>query len=147
VASKSTAGWKCPNCGRNFARPQQAHSCQVVPLSAHLKKASPEIQAIYQAVVAHLRTCGPLDVVPTKTGINLLSCTSLGGIQLQKTKARISFVLTRQVSDRRIQRVLQISPRSFVHYVELTTVSDLDRDIQTWLQEAHHVGMLAGKRV
>jgi hypothetical protein len=105
------------------------------------------VRRIYEAVIKHLRSCGPLDAVPTKTGINLLSRTSLGGIQLQKSKARIGFVLTRRVTDPRIRGTLQISPRSVVHYVDLRAPADLDADVRLWLKEAHGVGMLAGKRI
>lgn len=139
--------WKCPTCGRRFARARQAHSCQVVPLSAHRAKAPPEVRRIYDAVVAFLRTCGPLDAVPTKSGINLLSRTSLGGIHLQKSKARLGLVMTRRVRSPRIQRVLQISPRSFVHYIDVATVAEVDKELKSWLAAAHEVGMMAGRRV
>jgi hypothetical protein len=117
-----------------------------VPLSEHLEKASAEVRAIYDVVIEHLRGCGPLDTVPTKSGINLLSGTSLGGIELQKSKARVGFVLTRRLSDPRIGKTLQISRRRIVHYVDLESVEDVDHDVRAWLTEAHGVGMLAGKR-
>jgi hypothetical protein len=104
------------------------------------------VARVFDAVVAHLRTCGPLDVVPTKTSINLLSRTSIGGIRLQKRKARLGLVLTRRVRDPRIHNALQLSPRSVVHYIELTTAADVDETVRRWLREAHEVGMLAGQR-
>jgi hypothetical protein len=119
----------------------------VVSLATHLRKASPEVQAIYRAVVAELKQCGPLDAVPTKTGINLLSRTSLGGIRLQKSKARLGLVLTRRIQDPRIQSVLRISPRSYVHYINVESMAGLDATLRGWLREAHQVGMLAGQRV
>lgn len=138
--------WKCPNCGRGFARRNQAHSCQVVPLQTHLAKASPEVRKIYQAIIRALRTLGPFEAVPTKTGINLLSATSLGGVSLHKTYANLGLVLTRRVEDPRVVSVLQISPRSFAHRVKIEAVSGLDEVVRGWLKEAYQVGLMAGRR-
>jgi hypothetical protein len=146
VSPKAVTAWKCPTCGRRFARPRQAHSCQVVSLDAHLKQAGPEVVAVFDEIVRCLRACGPLDVVPTKTNINFLSGTSLGGVRLLRRKARLGILLTRQVRDRRIHGTLQLSPRSVMHYIELAKVAEVDATVRSWLREAHETGMLAGQR-
>ena len=145
--SPTPTSWKCPKCGRRFVRARQAHSCQVVPLRTHLDKGSPLARRIYDIVIKALRRCGPLQVVPTKTGINLLSRTSLGGITLHRAHVNLGLVLTRRLADRRVAGMLQISPRTFVHRLRLTSVADVDHDVRRWLREAHRVGMLAGRRV
>lgn len=104
------------------------------------------MQEVYRAVVSELRSCGPLQVAPTKTGINLLSRTSVGSIQLQRAQAKLSIVLTRRLTDPRVRSVLRLSPQSFVHYIDLASVDDLDDAVRSWLREAHQVGMLAGRR-
>jgi hypothetical protein len=104
------------------------------------------VLAVFDEIVRYLRTCGPLDVVPTKTNINFLSRTSLGGIRLQRRKARLSIVLMRQVRDPRVHSTLRLSPRRIVHFIELTAVGDVDAVVRRWLREAHEVGMLAGHR-
>lgn len=138
--------WKCPKCGRRFAHKNQWHSCQVVPLSAHLKKAGPKVQAIYRAVIGAIGKFGPLQVVPTKSGINLLSRTSLGGIRLMRDQARLGIVMLEEVRSPRIRSTLRISPRSVVHYIDLTSTADVDAELKGWLRESYRVGMLAGTR-
>jgi hypothetical protein len=117
-----------------------------VSIARHLEQADPEVRRIYEAVVAELQRCGPLEAVATKTGINLLSRTSLGSIKLQKRKARLALVLTRSMQDPRVQRVLRLSARSVVHYIDVSRVSELDQALRGWLREAHATGMLAGRR-
>ncbi len=146
MSAKAVTAWKCPKCGRQFARPRQAHSCQVVSLETHLEHAGPDVVAIFDEVVRYLRMCGPLDVVPTKTTINFLSRTSLGGIRLQRRKARLGLVLMRQVEDPRVHSTLRLSPQRIVHFIELATARDVDATVRRWLREAHEVGMLAGHR-
>jgi len=146
MSAKRRPMWKCRNCGRRFARPNQAHSCQVVPLRAHLAKAPPAVRCIYHAVMRALRACGPVQVAPTKTGINLLSRTSLGGMSLHKSYVNLGLVLTYRLDDRRVAGVLQISPRSFAHRLRLQSVADVDATVRRWLREAYQVGLMAGRR-
>ena len=146
MPSKTGTRWKCPKCGRRFVHPNQAHSCQVVPLRAHLRKADPTARALYQAVIAAIRTCGPLQVAPTKTGINLLSGTSLGGITLHPGYLNLGLVLTHRVEDPRVVSVLQISPRSFAHRFRLRSLAELDPQLKAWIREAYAVGKMAGRR-
>ncbi len=146
MAGKAKAMWKCPKCGRRFAHANQAHSCQVVPMSPHRAKAPPGVRRIYQAVMRALRACGPVQVAPTKTSINLLSRTSLGGISLHKSYLNLGLVLSHRVDDRRVASVLQISPRSFAHRLRLQSVADVDAAVRRWLREAYQVGLMAGHR-
>jgi hypothetical protein len=142
----SPSQWKCPTCGRRFARPRQAHSCQVVPLKVHLDKASPETRAIYHAVLKAIRACGPVQVAPTKTGINLLSGTSLGGLSLHRGFVNLGLVLTHRVDSPRVSWVLQLSPRSFAHRIKVGSPAEVDRELRGWIAEAYAVGRMAGRR-
>lgn len=140
------AAWICPTCKRTFARANQAHSCQVVPLSEHLKKTSKEVGEIYKALVARIRENGPLQVAPTKTGVNLLSRTSLGSVRFGKAHLDIGFVLTRKLSSSRVRSSLQLSPRSVMHSIRVTTIAEVDDELAGWLAESYQVGMMAGRR-
>ncbi len=86
-------------------------------------------------------------IAPTKTSINLLSRTSLGGAAVDKNAVRLSIVLTRRLEHDRVLGVLQISPRSFVHRFKLTSPDDVDAEFQGWLKESDEVGMMAGRRI
>jgi len=138
--------WICPGCGREFARPQQAHSCQVTSLESHLEKGPPQARAIYEAVTGFLGTLGPCRVVPVKSGMVLMAATSLGGLQFRRQAVYLSFVLTRPVSDPRILRVERISPRTYSYRIRLREPVDLDDVVREWLAEAYAVGVSAGRR-
>ena len=146
MPSARSTQWKCPACRRRFARPRQAHSCQVVPLQAHLQKATPAVRQIYRAILRAIRVCGPVQIAPTKTGINLLSGTSLGGLTLHKTYVNLGLLLTRRLEGGRVTGVLQSSPRSFAHRVRVTSVAEVDAELRGWIAEAYAVGKLAGRR-
>ena len=146
MSESKSPTWRCPVCKREFARKSQAHSCKVTPLEEHLSKATPETMEIYAALEAALRTCGPYTAAPAKTQINLLSRTSFGGITLRREWIRLGFVLTRDLDDPRIVSTERLSPRTYVHQVQLRSAADVDKKLRRWLEEAYQVGMLAGRR-
>ncbi len=93
-----------------------------------------------------LRACGPVQVAPTKTGINLLSGTSLGSVSLHRSYLNLGLLLTYRLDDRRVTSVLQLSPRSFAHRLRLESVADVDAALRRCLREAYQVGLMAGRR-
>jgi hypothetical protein len=143
---KPKAGWQCPVCKREFARKSQMHSCKVTSLEVHLAKSSPETVLIYEAIEGYLRSLGPLSIAPTKTGINLLSRTSLGSIAFRKDSLDVGFVLTYELRSPRISWMLQLSPRTFAYRTRLQSMDDFDDECREWLRQAHEVGMMAGRR-
>jgi hypothetical protein len=147
ATTKSTASaWRCPACNRKFARPNQSHSCQVVSLSSHLGKASVEVRAIYDALIAALEELGPYQAVPTKTGINIMVRTSLGGMTIHRTYVNLGLVFTRRIESPRVGMMLQLSPRSFVHRFRVNAASEVDTELRGWMAEAYAVGQMAGRR-
>ena len=128
-------------------RRNQWHSCQVVPLDVHLERASPEARKIYDAVLGVLRRCGPFSAVPTKSGINLLSGTSLGGVRFRRDGVEVGLVLTRTLDHPRVIWSLQISRRTIVHRVMVRSLADVNAELRAWLKEAYAVGLMAGRRL
>jgi len=147
ASAAGAAGWICPGCKRRFRRQRQAHSCQVVSLDAHLDRATPAARAAFHAILAALRAQGPLDVVPTRSGINLLSGTSLGSMAFRKDGVELGLLLTRKLEHPRVRGVLQLSPRSFHHRFRIGAAREVDPELTGWLAEAHAVGRMAGRRL
>jgi hypothetical protein len=141
-----TTSWTCPECARKFARPRQAHSCAVVPLSDHLMRATPETRAIFERVMQAVHACGPVQVAPTKTGINLMSGTSLGSVSLHKGYVNIGLVFTREIKHARLKLLYRLSAQSFGYRVRVDSPSEVDADLKTWIREAYETGKLAGRR-
>ena len=138
--------WRCPQCGRQFARKSQAHSCQVSGIETHLGKASPEALEIYAVLEKALRELGPYTAVPTKTQINLMARTSFGGFTIRKDSIVLGFALTREIEHPRLIWTLQLSPRTYAYKVRLSSPADVDGKLREWLREAYQLGLAAGRR-
>jgi hypothetical protein len=104
------------------------------------------VREIYRAIIRTIRASGPVQIAPTKTGINLLSGTSLGSLTLHRSCVNRGLVLARRVGGDQVTSVLQLSPRSFAHRVRVAAVSEVDAGLREWIREAYAVGKMAGRR-
>ena len=49
-------------------------------------------------------------------------------------------VLTRRLQNSRFTRIETMSPKCYVHHFRIESLSDLDDQVNGWLQEAYQVG-------
>jgi hypothetical protein len=118
----------------------------VVPLRSHLAAAGPLARRTYDAILRAIRACGPFTAVPTKSGINLMVRTSLGGVKLARGHVDLGLVLQRRVEHPRLKLRVQLSPRSVAYCVRVTHPREVDAEVRAWIREAYEVGKLAGRR-
>lgn len=62
--------WTCPKCERTFGRTGQSHECApAMPLEEYFSTGPAHERPIYDVVVAHLRSLGPIEVEPVSIGL------------------------------------------------------------------------------
>ena len=94
--SKGGVGkWMCPNCGRNFARKNQSHSCELYSIKTHhFKKATPLTIQIYNRFISLFKNFEPITIESLKNIIAIKKNSQFCTIQIQKM-AEIDKELTR----------------------------------------------------
>ena len=138
--------WRCPECGRQFRQRTREHSCDVMTLSHHLDRASPEVRDGYQAVIDLLSSLGPFRVVPVKTMIVLTAMRNFGGITVRKESLDLGFFLERALDHARVHKSERLSPRKYAHHVRVAGPQDVDSEIAEWLREAYALGQHHGPK-
>jgi len=131
-------GWRCPDCARRFIRRTREHSCDVTSVESHLSRTSPEVRRVFHAIVRLLGELGPHEVTPVKTMIVLSRTGNFGGITLTKSRLDLGFFLTHEVHHERIHKIERLGPRKVAHHVRLSSVADVDAQVNLWLTEAYH---------
>jgi hypothetical protein len=131
--------WKCPECGREFGRAKQWHSCAVKGLDEHFRGRDPELRTVFDAIVSKLRKLGPVKVDPVKTSINLTADRHFAGVTVRGTFLRVGFFAPRRIVDRRIVHFETLGPDRFGHSVVVESVADLDDQRLGWLSEAYRM--------
>jgi hypothetical protein len=92
---------------------------------------------IFEAVMQHLRTVGPVHVEPVSVGIFLKRSRTFAELRPMRDWVAISFQLLRIVSHRTITRkVMAYSGRQY-HVANVRVVADLDDQLRAFLTEAY----------
>lgn len=92
---------------------------------------------IFEAVLAHLDSLGPIDVEPVSVGI---FCKRNGSfVELRPMVAWVAlwFPLSRVVDHPRISRTIRGSGARTYHVVRLRGPEDVDDEVRGWLTEAY----------
>jgi hypothetical protein len=124
--------WKCPECGREFGRAKQWHSCAVKGLDEHFRGRDPHLRGVFDALVSKLEELGPVKVDPVKTSINLTVRRHIGAVTVRGTYLRVAFFAPTRIVDPRIVHVERLGPDLFGHSVVLEAVADVDEQLMAW---------------
>lgn len=132
------AGWDCPECGRRFRRAGQSHECSpAMSLDEYFATGPHWERPIFDAVMAHLGTVGPVHVEPVSVGIFLKRAQSFAQLRPMTRWVALSFGLPREVRSSKISRKVIAYGSRYHHVVNVRTPDDVDDDVRAWLTEAY----------
>jgi hypothetical protein len=133
--------WRCPRCERTFANVNQTHTCaRLSNVDDHFAGADPQVRETFDAIVAVVRSFGPVDVLAEKTRIALHVRMSFAAFVVRKRWLDGHVVLAREIHSPRFKRVEVYSRANVLHAFRLTAPEQVDEEVRTWLAEAHAVG-------
>jgi len=133
--------WTCPECRRSFAGRNQVHTCAPLgDLDRHFARASPQVRATFDAVLAAVARVGPVQVLAEKTRIALQVRISFAAFMPRRDWLNGHLVLARRIDSPRFLRIDTLSPRNVVHAFRLTAPAEVDEEFAGWLAEAYQVG-------
>ena len=129
--------WECPSCHRRFGRVRQSHECApAMTLDEYFSTGPPFERPVFDAVMAHLDTVGPVHVEPVSVGIFIKRGASMFELRPMTKWVALSFRLPRRVEHSKITRHAEWNG-SHYHFVRLREASDVDDDVKGWLTEAY----------
>ncbi|MGI8514890.1 MAG: DUF5655 domain-containing protein [Acidimicrobiia bacterium] len=135
--AKGTMAWICPSCSRSFRRSRQSHECApALELQEYFSTGPEWKRPIFDAVLSHLESLGPMRVEPVSVGIFIKSNGSFVELRPMAKWVALSFPLSRRLSHSRISRKPIDSGRKIFHFVNLQTAEEVDGQIRDWLTES-----------
>jgi hypothetical protein len=139
--------WTCTACDRTFASRNQAHTCAPLgSVEAHFAGCAPAVREAFDAVLAAVRACGPVDVLPERTRIALHVRMSFAALMPRRRWLDGHLVLARRIDVPRFRRIEVYSPRNVLHAFRLTGPDEVDAAFTTYLAEAYRVGAQEHRR-
>ena len=133
--------WICPKCNRQFVTPNMPHSCGDFSVEKFLDGKSANAISLFEHFSALVHECGPVRVAPAKTRIGFqvrMIFAAVNKLNDQGLQAHV--VLSRRRDSPRFTRIDTMTPRCYVHNFRINSLSELDDEVRSWLQEAYQVG-------
>jgi len=131
------ARWVCPHCDREFGRAKQSHTC--VPAGTvddSFAGHPPQQRAVYDAVLDHLLSLGPVHEDATGVGVFLKRDRKLAEVRPRSRDVTLALFLPREVRHPRITRVYRVGAHRIVHVIPLRAPGEVDDEVCGWLTEA-----------
>ncbi len=139
-SSPDTPLWTCPKCGRKFVIKNIWHSCSPYTVETFLEGKGPHARALFEKFEAMIAQCGPYEVSPAKTRVAFMERVRFGGVSAISAKGMtIGFALPYSLDNPRIKRIQQPVPTWFVHFLRITSLDQLDDELQEWFTESYRL--------
>lgn len=116
------------------------HSCGKYSLKALFAGCEPHVFQLFKKFAAMVRACGPVRIIPQKTGIAFQVRVRFAGVSPRTSYLRGGFWFARRHHDPRFLKIETYGPRCHVHRFCIQSVEDLDADLKRWIREAYAVG-------
>lgn len=130
--------WTCPRCQRQFGRKGQSHECApALTLDEYFSTGPERERPIFDAVLRHVETLGPVHVEPVSVGIFLKRSQTFAELRPMQKWQALSFGLPRRIVHPRITRTMPGSGSRTYYAVRLYGPEDVDDQIRDWLTEAY----------
>jgi len=106
-------------------------------VSDHFVNKDLSVRALYDQLLALLRTFGPVEEDPKKTSIHLNRKSALAGVETRKDGLLLNIKSDHPIKSPRLEKSEQVSSKRFHHKVRISSPRDFDEELKTWLQEAY----------
>jgi hypothetical protein len=92
---------------------------------------------VFEAVMVHMATVGPVHVEPVSVGIFLKRARSFAQLRPMTRWVAVSFTLPRRVRHPTIVRKVEAYHGRYYHVANVRSPDDLDDELLGWLTEAY----------
>jgi hypothetical protein len=106
-------------------------------LEEYFATGPPFERPVFETVLAHLETLGPVHVEPVSVGIFIKAGGSFVELRPMTRWVALSFPLDRVIDHPRIARKPYVTPTRVFHFVNLRGPEDVDDVVKDWLTEAY----------
>lgn len=131
-------GWTCPDCGRTFGRTRQSHDCAPgLTLEEYFETGPAHERPVYDAVMAHLATVGPVHADIVSVGIFLKNPRKFAELRPKDRWVALAFTLGRRAHHPTITRNVVEYNAKFWHVANVARPEEVDEPLRELLTEAY----------
>jgi hypothetical protein len=106
-------------------------------VSDHFQGKDPSVRALYDQLLAMLRTFGPVVEEPKKTSIHLVRKSALAGVETRRDYILLNIKANHPIESPRVEKLERVSANRIHHRVRLSSPADLNDELRGWLEGAY----------
>lgn len=139
---RQTRSWRCPRCGRRFARRNQNHACGADWTEGrHLAQRPRRVVESYRRFLSLARVNGPIELAPTKSYVGVRGTRrNFAGLTPTDEALQGFIVAARRIKDARLRDAIPYQRNLYIHHFSVDTPAELDEDFAAWIREGYAVG-------
>lgn len=136
MKTKTIKLWACPDCGRQFERKGQPHSCKPFDLKLHFE-GKEKGKLLYEKLKeAITKQVGRFKVESLECCIHFVSTFTFAAVKIMKEKIRVDFSLDRKIKSKKIAKEVQMSVNRFLYYIDIANENEIDHELLELIEEA-----------
>ena len=133
--------WNCPVCGKRFVTRNMSHSCGPHTVGQFMEGKGPQAWAFWDRLQEVVAACGPYSIVANKTRLEFMVRVRFAGMDAVSERGMsFSFWLKEHIDSPRMRKVVLYGRNNWVHHLRVTSLDDLDEEVQGWLCRSYQVG-------
>jgi Domain of unknown function (DUF5655) len=133
--------WACPVCGKRFVTRNMSHSCGPHTVEQFMEGKGPLAWAYWDRLQEVVAACGPYSIVANKTRLEFMVRVRFAGMDAVSDRGMsFSFWLKERIDSPRFRKVVLYGRTDWVHHVRISSLDDLDDEVQGWLCRSYQVG-------
>ena len=121
--------WKCPNCGREFSKKGQFHSCVSISVYDHFKNRPDKLREIFELLKKEIEKFGQVRIDAVKTSINFGGKSQFGVIFVLKDNLTLDFVMERKIDSPRFFKTRGPTNNYYTYTIKLKNKKDINLDL------------------
>lgn len=130
--------WTCPECGRQFGKPRQGHTCSPgLTLEEYLATAPPHEPPVVRPVLDHLAQLPEALVEPVQVGLFVKRSSTFAQLRTKTRWVALMVKLPRVVTSPRPDLKVQSHGASHFHIYNLRTPDDISPALLDLVTEAY----------
>jgi len=128
--------WKCPECGRKFARNNQSHSCIQYSLDDLLVTKDPGMIALFRELMERIGTFGEVELHAGKWGITVRHLSTFLSIMIERDHLTLVFISDSPVDEFPVYQNYHHSAHRWSNAIKIENSEEIDNQLIGWLKKA-----------
>jgi len=129
--------WTCSNCGREFNKTNQPHSCKKVSIESHFANKE-KARELFDFLLARIEeNIGRCKIISLPCCIHLFGSYDFLAALPKRDGIEIRFALNRVLNTPKLRESVPLSSKTFKNCFDVQNQQELDNEFMGWVKESY----------